>query len=214
MSRLRDQQGLTILELIIVLIVAGLIMAAVWIAYSSVNRNDRVTRTVSAIDKTAQAARDYLASQPTVPPALSTNLYTPTDLMPSELTFKGGTSILSNVNAGTQVFRSPLGYDFFVQSVTGNTNIFEVRIGLTNISGKPPGSICLALIPKLIGNMNMVNERGIVGWQYSNLLSGTTATTNGMPSGISDGAAPLTSAQQQSACATANDLHLYYSIRP
>jgi len=212
MTCFQNQRGLTILETIIVLMIAGLIISGIWMAYAGANLNDRVARTAGVVDKTLQVARDYLTSKslPTSPQTyLSNDLYTQ-GLMPSELSYKGP-------NGTTQVFTSPLGYDFFIQNSTtpetinGNTifDVFEIHISFVGTTGVITAQkTCLALMPKLIGTQTMINERGMIGWIYG-----------GQPSGLPAGNAvqaigTLTPAQQAAACAAANNAVLYFRYRP
>jgi len=210
MNYLRNQRGLTILETIIVLMIAALIISGIWMAYAGANLNDRVSRTAGVVDKTLQVARDYLTSKslPTVsaPTYLSDDLYTQ-GLMPSELSYK-------SLNGTTRVFTSPLGYDFFIQNsptpetINGNTiyDVFEIHISFTSAVTATTQKTCLALMPKLIGTQTMINERGIIGWTYGGQSSGLPAS--------SASTTPPGTNQQVSACAAANEAVLYFRYRP
>jgi len=211
MNYLRNQRGLTILETVIVLMIAALIISGIWMAYAGANLNDRVSRTAGVVDKTLQAARDYLTSKSamlTSPQSdLSTNLYNQ-GLMPSELSYK-------SVSGTTRIFNSPLGYDFSIQNsatpevINGNTiyDVFEIDISFASMVGAATTQkTCLALMPKLIGTQTMINERGIIGWSYGGQLSG-------LPTG-SGPASPPGTAQQATACAAANGAVLYFRYRP
>lgn len=229
-----QQAGLSLVETVLVLLVASIILGGVWVGYAQIRLTDQVNRTVIALDQTLQNTRDYLAGFATVPSAtgatnsLSYILYNK-GLMPVDLSYTGTTSAsLAGLTGGTQVFRSPLGHDFFVQSI-GATNVFEVRIGFTDVQNKFSfANQCLALMPKIIGNSRMIKERGLVGYWYGgnyswnkDYSSGSTAgsgpngagTTNRIATWSADVANNAISATTQRGYCNANDVRLYFSIR-
>lgn len=219
-----NSRGLTLLETVMVLIIAGLIAGSIWVAYSKANVNDRVQRTISAIDKTINVTRDYMLTKNAtllwpIPGSgtISQDLYS-AGVMPTELSFEGintGIAPLVGMQAtNVAVFKSPLGFHYFMQpGPTAST--FEIRVGFPEAASAPPFSNpdeCMQLIPALIGNTRVMQDRGLVGWWYGGATSITTQAGGGVA-----GSVPVPSFDPTvvgNNCINANDIRLYFSVRP
>ena len=201
LTPLQTQRGLTILETVIVLIIAGLIVSAVWVAFSRVNQNDRVARTLAVVDKTVQITRDYLLSKPNVPASLSVDLYN-YGAMPTDLTFVAAT-------ATAATFNSPLGQSFAVGAYTGNAPTLNPYFEM-DITFQPGSAQCTQLMPQILGNGRLIADRGVVGYAFGGL-------TSGQPSNGNTPAVPTTdnfSISGKKGCSTAGMATLYFAMRP
>lgn len=158
MKLISNRSGITLLETIIVLIIGGLIISGIWVAYSEAALNDKIRRTTVLIDKTATATWDYLSTRNEVPANLSLEMHEK-NLMPSDL-------VVRQLTSGLAIYTSPLSMSFYVSSCAGcTTTRFVIRVGVTSTQ-------CKRLIPAMIGNFGLVRERNIIGFAVGTISRG------------------------------------------
>jgi len=192
MKILSNRSGMTILETIIVLIIGGLIISGIWVTYSEMSLNDKIRRTVNAIDKTTAKTRDFLSARTTVPADLSVRMHDQ-NLMPAELTFK---STAGNISTYT----SPLSNDFYVTANITSDRMFFVRVAFKRGSRE-----CQRLAPIMLGTDRGMNERGIVGYSLGTLIVGEQ--TN-IPRRT------ITPADLLQQCPLSSAIGFYFAVRP
>lgn len=196
MKILHSRSGMTLLETVIVLVIGGMIISGIWVAYSQMTMNEKIRRTVNVIDKTANATLTFLSSYNTVPADLSRMMYNQ-NLMPSEV-------VLQTLNPTLAIFYSPLGTSYYVADFAGSQGrMFVIRIGVNVGSNE-----CQRLVPLIIGNMRMINERGIVGYAVGSKNVGQQQATG--PLTTADIMSPQEIVQE---CQGADILRFFYGMR-
>lgn len=183
--RLSGQAGLSLVETVLVMVIASLILGGLWAAYAEIRLSNQVNDTVAAVDKTVQTVRELLATKATVPFNLAEQLYAQ-DIMPPELSYKGTTTVLSSKLNGQcntftnpqlcsnpPVYTTPLGHEFFVQYMdekgtwvsNATSRLFNVSIGFVDVSGQYNfTNQCIRLVTAFLGSASAIRDRGIISF--------------------------------------------------
>ena len=163
MRRHKNQHGITLLETVVVLLIGGLVISGIWIAYSQVTLNQRVQRTINATDKTIDAARDFLSNFRTAPPNFGRALYDQS-VMPPEL--KPVT-----VDERTVVYLSPLGANFIIGPAYGG-RLMSIAVNFRT------SAECVRMAAGFLGSTELIKQRSITGYEIDNIRSGTRVNLN------------------------------------
>lgn len=153
-------RGFTLLETILVLLIAGIIIGGAWVTFSQAVVNDQVSRTLAGIDYTLSNARDFLAgksSVPNTPTVFGIQLRNagayPSSFKPSGVLF-----------GGVPVYITPIGGAFTVSVQPGNRE-FQFNIAAVN------ANICAKLAAALLGNPRSMQEHGIATYDFGTIVA-------------------------------------------
>lgn len=192
-----SRSGITVLETIIVLIIGSLIISGIWVTYSQLGLNDKIRRTITAVDKTTIATREFLASRNNVPVDLSLQMHN-RDLMPAEVSF-------SNIVGNQANYTSPLGANFVVTSVPGpSQRLFFIRVTFNR-----NGAECQRLVSSIMGNFRMIKERGLASFSLGLMIRGEAV--GGVPLTPDDVPEP---SEIVTECSRTNAVGFYFAVRP
>ncbi len=154
--------GLSILETIMVLVIAGLIIGAIWINYGQVTMNDKVQRTVGGIYKTLENARDFLQTHDDVPkgtPSFGTQLLTANAYPADFLVLNESTS------EDPPTLAPPLGAQFTATPNNSDAKRFDFNLTLTN------DTECKKLALALFSNNRALKEKGVVNYAVNGVAA-------------------------------------------
>ncbi len=160
MNRIRAERGLTLLETVIFLAIAGVIIAAVWIVVAEVNFHNQVAQTEQAVITTAARILDFYKDRP-MDTGLTNTVAIDTNLVSSDLIVDGtlqhylGTSSTVNliVISSSAVATCGAGQDFYIE--LQNVRPDACAQLATDLSGTQTNMVSNNIASLLIGGTNV-----------------------------------------------------------
>lgn len=214
--RSRPQSGITLIELALVLGVAGILVGGIWVAASGAYEAHRVNQTVDQIRQIAENIRGRYATASTIPRqdfAAFTQAQAALDLFPAETKLNPGVDP-ATCSVGTPcLFAHPWSSDTAGANCGGTycvgsiDNLLVVMQGNTNSAfvimlRELPQGACIKLASRFI---DIWDDVGITALGFNN---GEAATPGGAPF-----RAPPTVAAITANCAAGNTNALYIALR-
>lgn len=159
-----SRRGITILETVIVLIIGGLLISGIWVAYSSANRTQKVSVGLAGLTLLSNNTREFLGGYATVPTDLSDRIHNAGNIYPSNFIYAGLNPLRGNI----PYYTSPLGGPIWVEYRTDTT--FAIHISVVN------PEICKDFSSKLFGMDATLRERGLRQYTFFTITRNAPVT--------------------------------------